>query len=113
MDHNIYRTKNTRGGTYCQLPFNSHSIINVQNNDNKCFLWSILATKYPVENHVSRVTSYKLFENEIKIDSFPVYVNDIEKIERENNININFFLPDPLTAGIALQRFAFMPYKTR
>jgi hypothetical protein len=37
MDLNIYRTKNKRGGTYCQLPFISHSIINVQNYDNKCF----------------------------------------------------------------------------
>jgi hypothetical protein len=40
---------------------------------------------------VSRVESYKLFENEIKIDSFPVHITDIKKIEHENNININVF----------------------
>jgi hypothetical protein len=92
MDLNIYRTKNKRGGTYCKLPFISHSIINVQNDDNKCFLWSILASKYPPKINVSKVTSYKIFENEIEIDSFPVHTNDIKQIEHDNNLNINVFL---------------------
>jgi hypothetical protein len=32
-----------------------------------------------------------MFEYEIKIDSYPVHVNDVKKIERENNLNINVF----------------------
>jgi hypothetical protein len=50
MDCNIYRTKPIKGSgnylTYCLLP-KTQSIINVQNNDNKCFLWSILSALHP------------------------------------------------------------------
>jgi hypothetical protein len=76
MDCNIYRTKPIKGSgylTYCLLPFNTQSVINV---------W----------NHVSQVGSYRKYENEIKIDSFPVHINDVKKIERSNNnISINVF----------------------
>jgi hypothetical protein len=32
------------------------------------FLWSILASKHPPKNNVSRVESYTDYEHEIKID---------------------------------------------
>jgi hypothetical protein len=32
-----------------------------------------------------------MFEHEIKIGSYSVHVNDVKKIERENNLNINVF----------------------
>jgi hypothetical protein len=32
-----------------------------------------------------------MFEYEIKKYSYPVHVNDVKKIERENNLNINVF----------------------
>jgi hypothetical protein len=90
MDCNIYRTKPIKGSggylTYCLLPFNTQSVINVRNNDNKCFLWSILAALYPPKDHASQVVSYRKYEETIKIDSFPIHINDIKKIERDNRI---------------------------
>jgi hypothetical protein len=98
MDCNIYRTKPIKGSgnylTYCLLPFKTQSIINVQNNDNKCFLWSILSALHTPKYHVSQVGSYREYENDIKIKSFPVHINDIKKIER-NNLVVN-----PLTKKI-------------
>ena len=39
----IVKTKPITGGTYIPLPFAKRSIINIQNYDNKCFLWCIIA----------------------------------------------------------------------
>jgi hypothetical protein len=64
-------------------------MINIQNNDNKCFLWSILAALYPPKDHVSQVGYYRKYENKIKIYSYPVHINDVKKIERDNrSINL-------------------------
>lgn len=42
----IYKIKYLKGSSYKKLEFKSSSIINIQNTDNKCFLWSILAYLY-------------------------------------------------------------------
>uniref|UniRef100_UPI003D0B846D hypothetical protein n=1 Tax=Sulfurimonas sp. TaxID=2022749 RepID=UPI003D0B846D len=88
---NIYNTKNIKGGHYIELPFRSKAVINVQSNDNKCFLWSILAALHPPKDNVNQLYKYKPFENNIKIDSFPVKIKDIPKIEKDNNLIINVF----------------------
>jgi hypothetical protein len=64
----------------------TQSVINVRNYDNKSFLWSILAALYLPKDHVSQVGSYRKYEHKIKIDSFPVHINYIKKIERDNRI---------------------------
>ena len=55
-----------RGNSYIKLPFKSNSIINIQNRDNMCFIWSILAQLYPVDKNPQRPTNDKLFKH-IKI----------------------------------------------
>ena len=87
----VYNTKHIKGGHYVDLPFRSKAVINVKSNDEKCFLWSILAALYPPKDNVSRVGKYKPYENNIKIDKFPVEIKDIPKIEKDNNIIINVF----------------------
>ena len=37
--------------------------INIKNEDQKCFLWSILAALHPQEKDPQRVTKYKQFEH--------------------------------------------------
>jgi hypothetical protein len=81
---NIFKVKDYRGSLFKQLPFKTQSVINVQNNDNKCFLWSILAAKYPVQNHANRVSSYKKCEYIYKINSFPVHI-DIKKLRKKTD----------------------------
>jgi len=41
---------------------NKHAIINVQNRDQKCFLWSILSCLYPVNQHTDRAQNYAQYE---------------------------------------------------
>lgn len=56
-----------RGASYNSLPkvlANEKSIINVQNEDNRCFLWSILSALHPADKNSYRVCKYKKWENE-------------------------------------------------
>ena len=58
----IFRYHDKRASSYCKLPksfCNSTSVVNIQNNDNYCFLWSVLAHEYKVDNHRERVSNYK------------------------------------------------------
>lgn len=69
------------------------AVINIQNEDNKCFLWSVLAGIHPTENNSHRVSSYVPFLNELNIDGidFPTPLSQIDKFERLNQISINVF----------------------
>eukprot|EP00795_Rhopilema_esculentum_P004997 gene4997-72_t len=51
-----------------------NEIVNVQNTDEKCFLWSILTALHPAEKNVARVTKYKPYEHEFYTSclKFPV-----------------------------------------
>ncbi|WP_375703128.1 hypothetical protein, partial [Bartonella sp. CL34QHWL] len=49
-DMTICSYKRCKGGHFIKLPFKTKAVINVESNDNKCFLWSLLASKFVKEN---------------------------------------------------------------
>ena len=84
---NIARYRPIRGSSFIPTPAGlreKKAILNVQNNDNLCFLYSILAQLYPAENHVQRVSKYKQYLNTLKYDGIemPIPVGDIDKFEK-------------------------------
>ena len=92
----MFKYHDIRASSYCKIPksfSNSKSIVNIQNNDNYCFLWSILAHKYKVDNHRERVSHYTNHFHELNQGDiqFPMKIKDIPTFERLNNLNINFF----------------------
>ncbi|XP_035212641.1 zinc finger protein Xfin-like [Stegodyphus dumicola] len=47
------------------------AVLNIQNEDHKCLVWSVLAALHPVEDHgehAYRVSHYKPYEGEIHVD---------------------------------------------
>ena len=88
-----------RGSQYIDLPKSikdSKAILNIINNDNKCFMWCILAHLYPVDRHdnANRVGKYIQYEDILNFEGiiFPVSINDIVKFERLNwGITVNVF----------------------
>ena len=86
------------GSSYIETPkkiANKNAIINVQNRDNKCFLWSILAALHEPATNAQRVAKYKPYENELydnELD-YPVKPNShqISKFEEKNNLSINIY----------------------
>ena len=92
----MFRYHDKRASSYCKLTKSfciSTSIINTQNDDNYCFLWSILAHKYKVDNHRERVSHYKKHFHELSQGDiqFPMKITDTPTFERLNNLKINVF----------------------
>lgn len=67
-----------RGSSYIELPkkiSDQQAVINITNNDQKCFLWSILASIHPAANNVERVNNEQYihdFDYALKGIEFPV-----------------------------------------
>lgn len=84
--------------TYRELPQfikKTKAVINIKNDDVYCFLWSIVAAKFPcrTNQNVSRTSSYPHFSEILKYDGirFPIRLKDIPKFEFMNNISINTY----------------------
>ena len=70
------------------------AVLNIKNEDNFCFLWSVLAALHPVESNSNRVTKYSQFQQELNITNlkFPLVVSDVVKFEKLNaTISVNVF----------------------
>ena len=87
-----------RGETWIPLPkelANKKAIINMQNKDNKCFLWCVLRSLNPKDNHAERVDKeLKLKENTLNMGGieYPVGVQNLNKFENQNpTISITVF----------------------
>ena len=71
MKISFYKTTEMNGTSYVKIPLRSNAILNIQNNDRYCFIWSILASLHPCENtHPSRVNNYLQYFNELNIQGF-------------------------------------------
>ena len=86
------------GSSYVKLPVELKSskkgLINIKNNDQKCFLWCHVRHINPVKIHPERITwENKKLANNLDYDrvEFPVREKDFSKIETKNNICINVF----------------------
>ena len=88
--------KPVKGSSYVELPEsikNKKAIINVKNNDNRCFMYSILAALYPCDKDANRVSKYTKYESTLNFTniSFPVEINSISHFEKLNNISVNVY----------------------
>ena len=85
------------GSSYMQLPAtleNSHSVLNIKNKDNKCFVWAILGHFHKVRERPDQVEHYFAYEKELDMKgiSFPVSLSKINQFERQNDsISVNVF----------------------
>ena len=89
LEIHIVEYKPMRGGSYIPLPEfiqKKSAIINIKNEDEQCFLWSVLRYLYPKEIHGERLTDLKKYENDLNFKGidFPVKVKDITKFEKQN-----------------------------
>ncbi|XP_033729517.1 uncharacterized protein LOC117318664 [Pecten maximus] len=80
--------------SYIPLPIklrSKHAIINVQNKDKKCFMWSGLFALHPAKKNSQRVAKYTDYQGELDFTgiSFPVKVADLSKFETGNKISSN------------------------
>ena len=87
-----------KGNSYILLPLKlvqKKAIINMKDEDNKCFTWSVLRALNMREEHADRIDKYlKKKEDSLNMTAieYPVSVRAIDKFERQNpTISINVF----------------------
>ena len=95
---NIIKYEPLKGSSYIELPIelrnSAKGLINIQNKDEKCFLYCHIRYLNPQNKYPQRVKkSDKSFINKLNYNGidFPVNINQYNKIEKQNNININVF----------------------
>ena len=89
----------TKGSSYIPLPdwiSNKKAIVNIQNKDEKCFLWCILRYLHPIDKKKERLTDLKKYEFSINTKgiSFPMKLKDISKFEKLNPSLLLLFSDD-------------------
>ena len=103
-------------GRPTQIHQNTHACVNVMNEgDNKCFLWAVLAS-----GHYDRSTGHVLkphhlaeFEQEIDMTdiSYPVEVRDFEKIKKIiRDLPSTYTDIDPLKRKTGKRAIPYSPY---
>ena len=92
----FYQTGKMNGSKYVKIPLRSNAILNIENNDKNCFLWSKLAYLHPCNNnHPNRVSVYNQFSNELNIGGFDFNNGfkccDVHRFNELINLSINIF----------------------
>ena len=90
----------TRGGSFIELPKwvqSKKACINIQNEDDKCLMYSIQCGVYKVyeKDHCYRVSKYKNLDDNLNWDNvkFPSTMRDIDRLEENNEgvISVNVY----------------------
>ena len=74
----------TEGSSYIPLPDwikNKKAIVNIENKDEKCFLWCILRYLHSVDEKDNRISDLKKYENSLNTEgtNFPMKLKHISK----------------------------------
>ncbi|XP_068711268.1 uncharacterized protein [Montipora foliosa] len=98
LDLNVAQNKPLKGSSYLPLPKklkDKKAFINVENGDNKCFMWSVLAALHPIprKSNPERIHHYRPYVDEVNLDGIecPVPVSKIPKFEKKNKTSVNLF----------------------
>ena len=72
------------------------TVLNMKNDDERCFVWGVLAVLHPVhgKDHPENGYHYKKYVCELNLDGkeFPLKVSQIAKFERQNaTTSVNVF----------------------
>ena len=95
---NISTYRPLSGSSYAKLPLElripKRGLINIKNNNQKCFLWCHVRHISSVKIHPERLMQHdKKLANDLDNDraGFPVRVKDFSKIKTKTKIGINVF----------------------
>jgi hypothetical protein len=85
------------GRAYTELPeflSKKKAIVNVHNNDNRCFGYALLSSLHPATDHVSRRNHYDPFfavHPALRELEYPVEIDQFEHVEAQINIPFNVY----------------------
>lgn len=98
VNFNQYTPITVGYSTYVPVPKfiqNTKGVLNIQNNDEYCFLWCIVAALNPCAANLNpiRTSSYPHFSTVLNYEGidFPMRLKNLKKFEHMNNISVNIF----------------------
>ena len=96
MNLSFYKTTELNATSYVKNPLRSNAILNIQNIDKYCFIYSILASLHPCENdHPNRVSNYVQYFNELNFQNshftYGFKCSDVHKFNEINNLSVNIY----------------------
>ena len=96
MKIRLHKTGELDGSSYVKVLLRSNALLNINNNNKYCFLWSILAYSHPCGNdQPNRFSIYKQKFDEINIEGFDFSnefkCSDVRKFEKLIDFSINIF----------------------
>jgi len=77
------------GSSYIPTPawlWSKRCVVNVQNNDERCFLWAVLSALFPAESNPHRINHYVQYKDRVDVGGlpFPLPPNKISVFENNN-----------------------------
>lgn len=98
LEVNTVEFRPQEGSSFIPLPAKiqkKRAVVNIQNEDQKCFQWSVLAALHPVArmDMPSRLSHYLSYQNDLNLTGleFPLPLSQITKFNTNNDISINVF----------------------
>ena len=88
------------GSSYIKTPTyleKKHALVNVQNNDQACFKWSILSALHPTEKNPQRISKYTQYENDLDDSDLvypvdPMQAKELDLFANKNNVSFSIIL---------------------
>ena len=93
LDLHLLEFEPLRATSYIPRIQNREAVINIQNKDEKFFLWSVTASLYGDSHQSHHPINHLEYEKEFKLRgiSFPMALKNISKFEILNNVSISVY----------------------
>ncbi|XP_072375164.1 uncharacterized protein [Diabrotica undecimpunctata] len=94
---NINKYTPQLGSSYIELPpqiKRKEACVNVKNDDEACFAWSVISALNPVDKDPQRVSKYPHYSQVLKLKGiqWPMTMRQIPNFEKQNDISINVYV---------------------
>ena len=93
MTNYFFKTGELNGSNYVKFPRRTNAILNIEKNDKNCFIWSILASLHPCNNHSNRVSKFEKYFNQLNIQSSDfskgLKCSDVHRFNELNKLSNN------------------------
>ncbi|CAH1110639.1 unnamed protein product [Psylliodes chrysocephalus] len=96
LEININKYEIGNGSSFIRLPNQiifKRACININNNDEACFYWSIVSALYPTNYHSERLSSYPHYTQVLNLQGLdiPIQFNKISLFEKLNQLSVNVY----------------------
>ena len=90
------KTGELNGSSYVKISLRTNTVLNIENIDKYCFIWSILASLHPCNtNHLNRISNYKQYFDELNIQGFGFSKgfksSEVHRFNKLSKLSINIF----------------------